>query len=120
MSDFKEATVKTSRSDHDTGRRAGYGAGSGRSSQKLDVSPVSHGYDRGVAIDRMTEIPLTETRRRVWHDGAVFVDWHKFDDERSLPERRSDHARVGHTACWSGIARNRGIAGRTRFDVGAE
>ena len=68
----------------------------------------------------MTEIPFIKACRRVWHDSAVFVDWHKFDDERSLPERRSDHPRLGNTACWYGIARNCGIAGRTRFDVGAK
>ncbi|KAK5730374.1 hypothetical protein LTR15_000311 [Elasticomyces elasticus] len=41
MSDFKEATVKETPSNHDMGRSAGYGTGSEKSSQKLDVSLIS-------------------------------------------------------------------------------
>jgi hypothetical protein len=46
MADFKEANVETYRSAHNADGSAGYGMGSKRSGQKLDVSLLSQHLDR--------------------------------------------------------------------------
>lgn len=71
-----------------------------------------------VLTDALTEVPLAETCRCVWHDRVVFMDGNQFDHQLRLLKRRPDNPHLGNVTGRLGNARDCSIAGRIGFNVG--